>query len=121
MIGATFFFPLLFGLSSPRTTPAAATASSVGGFLVTVVWTALTLAKVPWAASIHPIVPGLATALVLIVAVTPFTRPAPPEALARFFRRPLAPTSFSPLPPLAGAGADGAATAHHISRDRGRF
>ena len=46
----------------------------------------MTLAKVPWAASIHPIVPGLAVALVLIVAVTPFTRPAPPEALARFFK-----------------------------------
>ena len=50
MIGATFFFPLLFGLSSRRTTPAAAAASSVGGFATTVVWTALTLAKVPWAA-----------------------------------------------------------------------
>jgi Na+/pantothenate symporter len=121
MIGATFFFPLLFGLSSPRTTPAAATASSVGGFLITVVWTALTLAKVPWAASIHPIVPGLATGLVLIVAVTPFTRPAPPDALARFFTRHTAPPKFSPLQPLAEAGADGVATAHRISPDPGRF
>jgi Na+/proline symporter len=121
MIGATFFFPLLFGLSSPRTTPAAATASSVGGFLMTVVWTALTLAQVPWAASIHPIVPGLATGLVLIVAVTPFTRPAPPDALARFFTRHTAPVPFSPLQPLAHAGADGAAPAHRISRDPGRF
>jgi sodium/pantothenate symporter len=117
MIGATFFFPLLFGLSSPRTTPAAATASSVGGFLMTVVWTALTLAKVPWATSIHPIVPGLLTALVLIVAVTPFTRPAPPEALARFFRRHIAPPPFSPVLPMA----EGAATAHRISSDPGRF
>jgi hypothetical protein len=32
---------------------------------------------VPWAASIHPIVPGLAVAFVLIMAVTPFTRMAP--------------------------------------------
>jgi SSS family solute:Na+ symporter len=120
MIGATFFFPLLFGLSSPRTTPAAATASSVGGFLVTVVWTALTLAKVPWAASIHPIVPGLVTALVLIMAVTPFTQPAPPEALARFFARRTVPP-VSPLQPLPKSDVDGAATAHRISPDPGRF
>lgn len=85
MIGATFFFPLLFGLSSPRTTPAAAAASSIVGFASTFVWTGLTLAKVPWATSIHPVVPGLLTSLVLIVGLTPFTRPSPPEALARFF------------------------------------
>jgi SSS family solute:Na+ symporter len=113
MIGATFFFPLLFGLSSPRTTPAAATASSVGGFLTTVAWTALTLAKVPWAASIHPIVPGLAVAFVLIMAVTPFTRPAPREALARFFKRDGASPTFAPAPMVAAAGTDGAAAAHH--------
>ncbi len=85
MIGATFFFPLLFGLSSPRTTPAAATASSVAGFLTTLVWTGLTLARVGWASSIHPVVPGLLAGLVLIVGLTPFTKPSPPEALARFF------------------------------------
>ncbi len=87
MIGATFFFPLLFGLSSRRTTPAAAAASSVGGFVTTLVWTGLTIAKVTWAATVHPVVPGLLVAFVLIVAVTPFSRPTPPEALARFFKR----------------------------------
>jgi Na+/proline symporter len=86
MIGATFFFPLLFGLASPRTTPAAAAASSIAGFVTTFVWTGLTLAKVPWATSIHPVLPGLVTSLVLIVGLTPFTRPSPPEALVRFFR-----------------------------------
>ena len=121
MIGATFFFPLLFGLSSRRTTPAAATASSVGGFATTVVWTGLTLAKVPWAASVHPIVPGLAIALVLIMAVTPFTRPAPPEALARFFKSEGTTPRFSATPAVATAGADGAATAHRISSDPRRF
>lgn len=90
MIGATFFFPLLFGLSSRRTTPAAATASSVGGFLSTFIWTGLTIAKVPWAAEIHPVLPGLLVSLVLIVGLTPFTRPSPPEALARFFATPTA-------------------------------
>jgi Na+/proline symporter len=85
MIGATFFFPLLFGLSSRRTTPAAALASSVGGFVTTVVWTGLTLADVTWATAVHPIVPGLAVGLALIVGLTPLTRPAPAGALARFF------------------------------------
>jgi sodium/pantothenate symporter len=107
MIGATFFFPLLFGLSSPRTTPAAAAASSIGGFVVTVAWTALTLARVPWAVAIHPIVPGLAVSLALIVAVTPFTRPASSEALAKFFKhRPIAtafPPALQPLPATEGA------------------
>ena len=86
LIGATFFFPLLFGLSSPKTTTAAAAASSIGGFVVTLVWIGLTLARVEWAGTVHPIVPGLAVSLVLIVAVTPFTRPSSPETLARFFK-----------------------------------
>jgi hypothetical protein len=40
---------------------------------------------VSWASAVHPVVPGLLVAFVLIVGLTPFTRPAPPEALARFF------------------------------------
>jgi Na+/proline symporter len=87
MIAATFFFPLVFGLSSRRTTPAAATASSVMGFFATVAWTALTLAEVPWATAIHPVVPGLAVGLVLIVGLTPLTRPSGQEALDRYFSR----------------------------------
>jgi Na+/proline symporter len=94
MIAATFFFPLIFGLTSRRTTPAAAIASSVFGFLTTVAWTVLTLATVPWATAIHPVVPGLLVAFVLIVGVTPFTTPSRPEALERFFRR-------QPAAPLA--------------------
>ena len=86
MIGATFFFPLLFGLSSRRTTPAAAAASSVAGFFTTLVWTGFTIAKAPWATTVHPIVPGLLVAFVAIVGVTPFSKPTPPEALARFFK-----------------------------------
>jgi len=85
MIGASFFFPLLLGLTWRRTSPAAALASSVGGFLTTATWTGLTLAKVGCAGALHPIVPGLAVALLLILGLTPFTRPAPAEALARFF------------------------------------
>lgn len=87
MIGATFFFPLLFGLSARDTTPAAALASSVGGFVTTVAWTAATLAKLRWALFVHPIVPGLAVSLLLMGALNPFTRKAPAEALDRFFPR----------------------------------
>ena len=85
MVGATFFFPLLFGLASPRTTPAAATASAVGGFLITAAWTGFTLAEVSWAVAIHPIVPGMALSLALILGLTPVTTPAPAPALERFF------------------------------------
>jgi len=55
---------------------------------------------------------------VLIVAVTPFTRPAPPEALARFFKSEGTTPRFSATPAVATTGADGAATAHRISSDR---
>ena len=85
LIGATFFFPLLLGLSSRRITPVAALASSVGGFVITALWVALTLADVSWATAVHPIVPGLVVALGLILGLTPLTRPTPASALARFF------------------------------------
>lgn len=64
LTGVTFFFPLLFGLTSPRVTRQAAIISSVGGSVVGMAWTVLHLAKVPWALDIHPVVPGLAVALV---------------------------------------------------------
>ena len=108
MIGATFFFPLLFGLSSRRTTPAAAAASSIGGFFTTLAWTGLTIAKVNWAATVHPVVPGLLVAFVAIVAVTPFSRPTPPEALARFFKAEAGTRTHAPAgenaAPLPGLG-----------------
>lgn len=88
MVGATFFLPLLLGLTWRRTTPAATLASSVGGFVTTTVWTAFTLAGRPWAVAVHPIVPGLTVGLVLIVGLTPLTDPAPAAALGRFFPEP---------------------------------
>ena len=117
MIGATFFFPLLFGLSSPRTTPAAAAASSIGGFVTTVVWTALTMAKVPWAANLHPIVPGLAVSLGLILVVTPFSPPASTKALARFFK--LGEVATAVPAPVVRDGA-GAPT-NRMSTEQGRI
>ena len=85
MVGATFFFPLLFGLTSSRTTPIAATASAIGGFLITAIWVGLTLAGVSWAVAVHPIVPGMALSLLLIVGLTPFTASTPKLVLHRFF------------------------------------
>jgi SSS family solute:Na+ symporter len=96
MVGAAFFWPLLLGLTFPRFTPAAALASSAGGFTTTVVWTGLTLAGVGWAAALHPIVPGLAAGFALAAGLTPFTRPAPAEAVARFFPTPPAPHAAPP-------------------------
>jgi Na+/proline symporter len=85
LVGAAFFFPLLLGLTWRRATKAAALASSIFGFLAAAAWTALTLSKVPWASAIHPIVPGLAVAFVLMVGLSPFTAETPTEGLRRFF------------------------------------
>lgn len=103
MIAATFFFPLLFGLWSRRTTAAAAFTSSVAGFATTVVWTGLTLANVSWATPLHPVVPGLLVAFVAIVGVTPFSKPTPPEALARFFKPAATPPATVLRPERANA------------------
>lgn len=84
-LGVTFFFPLLFGLTSKGVSREAATASAVGGSAATALWMALDLARIPWAAEIHPVVPGLAVALLLIMTVSRFTRPVPERCLARFF------------------------------------
>jgi hypothetical protein len=57
----------------------------MGGLAITTVWTGLTLAEVPWAITVHPIVPGMALSFALIVGLTPFTSPASPRVLERFF------------------------------------
>jgi len=85
LIGAAFFMPLLLGLAWRRTSPAAALVSSVAGFAVTAAWTGLTLAGVAWARALHPVVPGMAVAVVTILALTPLTAPAPEAAVARYF------------------------------------
>ncbi|MDP6183675.1 MAG: sodium:solute symporter family protein [Gammaproteobacteria bacterium] len=85
ILGACFFFPLVVGLNCRRVSREAAIASSVGGVTVTVLWIACTLYGLPWAATLHPGVPGLAAAGTLMLTVSLATRPVRREVLARFF------------------------------------
>jgi len=88
LIGAAFFFPLLLGLGWRRTSPMAALASSILGFLAALGWTALSLSKVAWATAVHPIVPGLLVGLLAILGLTPLTPQAPADAVRKFFPGP---------------------------------
>lgn len=81
LVGVAFFFPLLFGLTTPYVRRASAIASSVAGSLVGLAWTVLHLARVPWSLDIHPVVPGL------VVALVPFAwRAAQPDLSAEAMR-----------------------------------
>lgn len=84
LVGVAFFFPMLFGLNSPRLSRRAATLSSVGGSLAGIFWTVLHLRHVPWAMDVHPVVPGL---IVGILPLLRFSRriEMSPKALALFF------------------------------------
>jgi Na+/proline symporter len=85
IVGATFFFPLLVGLTSRRVSKQAAIASSMGGALMTAAWTWWTLAGANWVKGVHPGIPGLATAGLLMLLVTLFTPPVREEATRKFF------------------------------------
>jgi len=84
-VGATFFFPLIIGLTSRRVSKEAAIASSVGGAVSTALWTWARLAGASWAQDIHPGVIGLTTAGAAILLVTLGTRPVRVEAIRKFF------------------------------------
>jgi sodium/proline symporter len=83
--GAAFAMPMLLGLIWRRTSPAAALASSVGGFLGSAFWAVATEMGYAWAKAMHPIIPGFVISLVLILAVSFFTSPSSKETLQRFF------------------------------------
>lgn len=85
IVGATFFFPLIVGLTSRRLSTEAAIASSVGGAAVTIAWTWATLAGASWAQDFHPGVVGLAAGGMLMLAVNLVTGSAPEAGVARFF------------------------------------
>jgi len=85
ILGATFFFPLLVGLTTKRVSREAAIASSVGGAVVTACWTWARIAGAPWAQELHPGVIGLAAAGILIFAVSLATKPVTSEKLKKFF------------------------------------
>ena len=85
IVGASFFFPLLVGLTNRRVSTQAAVASCVWGGLTTAAWTVLTLAGVSWVKVVHPILPGLFISGLLMFTLTPLGQPVPSEALRRFF------------------------------------
>jgi Na+/proline symporter len=71
LVGVAFFFPMLFGMSSPYVSRRAATWSSVGGSIAGIIWTvphlayaAWTRQHAPWILDIHPVVPGLVAAAI---------------------------------------------------------
>ncbi len=91
LVGVAFFFPMLLGMNSPYVSTRAATASSVAGSVVGMLWTIPHLAYVgwarqhaPWILDIHPVVPGLIAA-----AIPMMQRPShiemSPQALQTFF------------------------------------
>ena len=85
IVGSCFFFPLLAGMTSRRVSKEAAIASSIGGVTVTSVWIAGTLLGSPWATAVHPGIPGLLTAGLLMLIVGWFTPPVGQAAIAKYF------------------------------------
>lgn len=85
IVGASFFFPLLAGLISRRVSREAAASASIAGGLVTAFCTVFALREAPWALQVHPVLPGLLVSAILIIGVTPFTRPVREEAVRLYF------------------------------------
>lgn len=79
---ASFFFAaVVLGLNWRRGTAAGAISSMLGGFLAATLWY---FADSPL--GLDPVVPGVATSLILFIVVSLATRPVPQESLAPFFR-----------------------------------
>lgn len=85
ILGSTFFFPLIVGLTTKRVSKEGAIASSVGGALVCGVWTWARLQGAPWAQDLHPGVIGLVASGVLIFVGTLAMRPLTGTSIAKFF------------------------------------
>jgi SSS family solute:Na+ symporter len=85
IVGATFFFPLLVGLTSRKVSKEAAAVSSVGGAVTTVLWIWWTLAAGEWALGLHPVVPGMVVAGISMWVVALFTPAVREEATRKFF------------------------------------
>lgn len=86
---AAFTFPLLFAMWWPRATKEGALAGMVGGAAVCLFWYGLSwswyrsFSKFPY--GIWPSIIGTAVSLVLTVAVSLLTKPAPKEVLHEFY------------------------------------
>ncbi len=73
--GSDVLFPAGGGTHVSPGEQEAAIASSVGGTITTVLWIAWTLIGVEWAADLHPVIPGMAVAGILMFVVSVFTPP----------------------------------------------
>jgi Na+/proline symporter len=76
LIGATFFAPMVVGLTVKRVSKISAAAASFTGFIVTAIHVILSMQKVAWAGKLHPSVSGVAVSFIVLFLVNAFTRPA---------------------------------------------
>jgi Na+/pantothenate symporter len=83
-IASFFFVPVVIGLNWRRGTAAGAISAMVGGFLACLVWE-LTLQHSFTSHGIDAVEVGVATSLILFVAVSKFTKPVAGDNLAVFF------------------------------------
>ncbi len=83
-IASFFFVPVVIGLNWRRGTAAGAISAMVGGFLACLVWE-LTLQHSFASHGIDAVEVGVATSLILFVAVSKFTKPVAEDNLAVFF------------------------------------
>lgn len=83
-IASFFFVPVVIGLNWRRGTAAGAISAMVGGFLACLVWE-LTLQHSFASHGIDAVEVGVATSLILFVAVSKFTKPVAEKNLAVFF------------------------------------
>jgi len=82
IFGSFFFVPVVVGMIWKRANTAGAIASMLGGFIVSAGLYATGNAKLFW----HPVFPGFAVSLILMVIFTLLGKPVPDANLAVFFR-----------------------------------
>ena len=89
IVGSAFFLPLLIGLTSRKLGTVPTLASSISGVVFASIWIGGTLTGMSWAASLHPIIPGLCAAAVAMIATLPFNQTPPDASIGKFFTRAL--------------------------------
>jgi len=80
VIASTCLWPILFGLYWKRATRAGVLASSIGGFVMALVWMAI---GSPF--GLHGFIPGIGVSLVLLLAVSGLTQRLPADHVERVF------------------------------------
>jgi SSS family transporter len=70
MLGASFGPAMVFGLSWKRVSKIATGVSVVGGFVITAIWSIMTIYGVTWAKIVHPVIPGIIFSTIAIVVLS---------------------------------------------------